>query len=229
MILECPACTARFLVANSMIPREGRTVRCGKCSHQWFVENPEAEPTPLPDSAAAMAEAAMEAASAPIPDVSAQVPAVKKRRMPTRPFKIAAPVIAALWVVLALFAYFPQWQEAPMLRGIYHALGTTNTEGLIFSDVHMERSQTAGGKTQFILTGSIANHAATTRMVPTVRVKLKDAKGATVWSHEYDVNAELKAGEVYPFRIANVETSFASNVTSIVLDVGHSLQLMMRA
>ena len=37
MILQCPECQARFLVADHLIPAEGRTVRCGACKHQWHV------------------------------------------------------------------------------------------------------------------------------------------------------------------------------------------------
>lgn len=228
MILECPSCTARFLVADSMIPNAGRTVRCGKCSHEWFVNHPQPQAEPPAAPEVVEMPAASEPATAPEMDATANVPAVKKRRIPVRPFKIAAPVLASLWFILALFAYFPKWQEAPVLSAIYHLLGTTNTEGLVFADVHMERSEIGGGKTQFILSGSLVNHSAELRTVPSVRVKLKNAKGKTVWSREYAVNTELKAGELYPFRITNVETSFASNITSIVLDVGHSLQLMMR-
>ena len=161
-------------------------------------------------------------------DTTATVPAVKRRQLRARPFKIAAPVLALVWAILAFIAYFPHWHHAPVLSGIYRTFGIEPTDGLVFADVHMEKSVGQGGKTQFILSGSIVNHAAMLRNVPTVRVKLKTADGKTVWSREYAVNVALKAGEVYPFRIANVETSFGANVTSIVLDVGHALQLMMR-
>jgi predicted Zn finger-like uncharacterized protein len=40
MILECPACQARFAVADAQIPLGGRTVRCGRCATQWHVEKP---------------------------------------------------------------------------------------------------------------------------------------------------------------------------------------------
>lgn len=45
MIIACPACATRYVVPDSAIGLEGRTVRCAKCKHSWFQEGPElAEP-----------------------------------------------------------------------------------------------------------------------------------------------------------------------------------------
>ena len=38
MILTCPACTMRYLVAEGAVGSEGRRVRCAHCGHQWFQE-----------------------------------------------------------------------------------------------------------------------------------------------------------------------------------------------
>ncbi len=38
MILQCPSCNTRFLVNSSLIPADGRDVKCAKCMHQWFVD-----------------------------------------------------------------------------------------------------------------------------------------------------------------------------------------------
>lgn len=49
MIIACPACTTRYVVPDSAIGIDGRTVRCAKCRHSWFQEGA------MPDQAAAPA------------------------------------------------------------------------------------------------------------------------------------------------------------------------------
>ena len=56
MIIACPACTTRYVVPDSAIGPDGRTVRCAKCRHSWFQEGampaqaaqPAAVPPPAP-------------------------------------------------------------------------------------------------------------------------------------------------------------------------------------
>lgn len=171
--------------------------------------------------------------------IAAEPAPERKRPTPTRrkddvkPFinpkllKAAAPLLAASWLIVAFFAYSPSWSGAPALSALYGMFGASETEGLVFSDVTMEREQ-EGGKARFILAGSIRNYSNSSRTVPTVRVLLKNKRNETLWGREYPVNHELKAGEVYPFRITNVETSFAASIASIIVDMGNGIQLLVR-
>ena len=64
MIIACPACTTRYVVPDSAIGAEGRTVRCAKCRHSWFQDGPVLD---LAEVAAAPAAAEAPAASPPPP------------------------------------------------------------------------------------------------------------------------------------------------------------------
>ena len=44
MIIQCGSCSRKFIVKDSDIPEEGRTVQCGYCSVTWH-QMPVAEPT----------------------------------------------------------------------------------------------------------------------------------------------------------------------------------------
>jgi len=96
MIIACPACATRYVVPDSAIGAEGRTVRCAKCRHSWFQEGsvpvapaPQAAPPPPPSpppppppppappepdvAASASAEPVAEAPPPPEPERTADV------------------------------------------------------------------------------------------------------------------------------------------------------------
>jgi predicted Zn finger-like uncharacterized protein len=70
MIIACPACSTRYVVPDSAIGLDGRTVRCAKCRHSWFQEGPVAEtapPTVAPPPPTAPAPTPPPPAPAPVP------------------------------------------------------------------------------------------------------------------------------------------------------------------
>lgn len=223
MILQCPNCAARFLVADSMVPPGGRTVKCGKCSNQWFVTHQTAAEEGT-DFAVLTAQAYAEAA--PQPHDPKRLPVIPGRPLPAWPFQIATGVFALAWLVIATYAYFPSWHTS-FLSGIYKSMGVTNTSNLVFADVQMG-SEPVGGRVKFIVAGSIENHGSKPRYIPIVRVEIKDADGEVIWGQKYPVEETLEPGGVYPFRIDNIETAFADRAASIVLDVGNNFELVMR-
>jgi len=237
MILECPECHAKFMVADALLAPAGRTVRCGSCTHSWFVTPPAAstskieveapEPSVVTEDASFLAALSAITSMDETPAAAASTPRFPFPTIPVRPFKIAAPVLAGIWFILAFITYSHSWNNAPLLSAIYRLMGDKNTSNLAFTEVRMEH-ETEGPKTRFILSGSIVNRGTDARTIPSVRVALKNTGGESFWTREYPVNKPLAGGEAYPFKIANVETTFASDVQAITLDMGNGMQLMVR-
>lgn len=77
MIIACPACSTRYVVPDTAIGVDGRTVRCARCRHSWFQNGPElpareeASLEPAPVEAAPVAtspEVPPQASASPTPD-----------------------------------------------------------------------------------------------------------------------------------------------------------------
>ena len=47
MIIACPACSTRYVVPDTAIGVDGRTVRCAKCRHSWFQNGPDLAERPV--------------------------------------------------------------------------------------------------------------------------------------------------------------------------------------
>lgn len=75
MILACPACATRYVVPDSAVGVDGRTVRCAKCRHSWFQEGPQIVVPPAVEPAPAL-EPQVETppVAAPAPDPVAKAP-----------------------------------------------------------------------------------------------------------------------------------------------------------
>ena len=52
MIISCSNCNKQFKINPSLIPDNGRDVKCGSCDHVWFykIDDDKTDPLPLSDN-----------------------------------------------------------------------------------------------------------------------------------------------------------------------------------
>lgn len=106
MIIACPSCATRYVVPDSAIGVEGRTVRCAKCRQSWFQAGPEHLPAPPPappPPPAANAPEASTATTAPAPWAEPAAPepvadtAAEPQEAPAPPPPVQPPRPAAVY------------------------------------------------------------------------------------------------------------------------------------
>lgn len=205
MILECSQCRTRYLVPDSAIGADGRTVRCASCKHSWFQapvaldlttraaasdgpvsEAPKREaeaPRPRVFDDASISEAAVAAAAAgPSPDYDpfAPQPPFKPRRNPARRWTAAA-FVAGFSMLLGTGAIL--YSGAPGLAAQFGVgVGGVVETPLVFTEKNAELKPQTNGSELFIISGKVANPTADKQRVPDIRIELHDKENRLVYS-----------------------------------------------
>ncbi len=214
MILSCPSCSARFAVDAGALRPSGRTVKCGKCAHQWR------EDAPPPDETPAVGDVADDLVPPPLdPPQSfrrrANLPALPQPRKRRRSGAAAA-LVASIILVAAGILWLgraPLTEIWPPAGALYAAVGLGEGEEKTFVpgeglevDPVTPRRETDAGVPYLVIEGEVVNVSEVPREVPRMIAILSDAEDVQIqnWTFAVDVG-RLGPGERVPFstRLAN--------------------------
>jgi predicted Zn finger-like uncharacterized protein len=225
MILSCPSCQTRFLIADEALRLSGgRLVRCGNCRHTWRHTPEAAEPLRAePDP------------PAPIPAVPATpilAPARPEALLPPAPERshwvAVATVLAVLLLGAAALVGVAGRREIVALylaaAGFYARIGMSQEPpaGDAPAKPALKIEHIAATRTQhgLIIEGDIRNLGTTTSDVPRLRISLQDRNSRELQSEIVDApEGQVSAGAhihfaapfANPDRAAtDVEVTFAS-------------------
>lgn len=189
MILECTECRTRYLVPDTAIGPDGRTVRCANCKHSWFqpaagvpdlVARAEATlpPPPKPVVPPPVAEIAPPGTAEEF-DAFAQRPPFRPRRNPARRWTMVAFAagIAMLAAVVAIV-----YSGAPGLAKQWGLPIVASETPLRIVNYPIDHRDLDNGSEIFAISGRVVNPSGTRQHVPDIRAELRDAQGRLVYS-----------------------------------------------
>jgi predicted Zn finger-like uncharacterized protein len=200
MILTCPACETRYLIADGAIPAAGRQVRCASCKHSWFQPGPEdsqreSEQLPLPPPtppvaavapAPSMAANRIEADDAD-PD-GAETPLEDAEPRPR--WRLHIPPIWR-WILIGLLTLIAlgligvgivrYMGLEPQIEAMIAQPSTPESRLLLDVVRPPERRILESGNELFAISGRIVNPTSEEQKIPDIRAELRDAKGQLVY------------------------------------------------
>lgn len=224
MILTCTSCSTRYYADDAAIGPAGRTVRCAACGFSWFAEPQlelrthavasggdlaaEAPATePLTRERVERWRKAAESPG-PAPSAAAKFRAQQAERMRKERMRAAVVVWGATGAALAasatgMIAFRQDVAEMwPRSASAFAALGLdVNVYGLEFYDLAVERDF-EGATPVLLVSGEIRNIGREDKLVPPVRISLRDTRSHEIFELVNAVTDQpIAAGAAVPFQI----------------------------
>jgi predicted Zn finger-like uncharacterized protein len=241
MILECPACHARYMVPIGLFAQGGREVRCARCKNQWRASLPThidvftSLPPPQPEPVESTVSSRATSPSAPLSDVSQPVsashlPAVIREWRPawfrhfagigkTVPY-IAAGLGLAVLLIWPILDRQQIVKVLPELRDYYDALGLDidhSNRGLTFGQVKSELRY-EGGAMHLNVDGVIHNATSDAQLIPDIKANALGADKKIIQSWWVQPPAAtVAAGSDLPFH-TEVTAPMKSTIEDVSLE-----------
>ena len=220
MIITCPECKTNFIVPNEAIKKEGRKVKCSKCSHNWLfvpgtkVEEPEEKP---------------QLTEQPIERIEeSQV------RLPALPYYVHIPkilyinpVIMLLLICLTLVISFPSIVDRDMLgRDFCEASSVCSTKGIKIRNIKHEFIENKDHSFNLFVNYEIANTTNKNMPIPELVLELVD-NGENMLTHEQRrYNTEIKPSEV--LKMHSVIANIPEETDQLVIKLGNKIEMLTR-
>jgi predicted Zn finger-like uncharacterized protein len=169
MILVCPTCETRYTVDDEAVNRpSGRIVRCASCGHSWHYRAP-----PSLARLRERVEAAERGEPVATPRPAITAPTSPRRRHGAGIGWVIAILLVGAVVVAAIFARNQVVAMLPQAGQIYDLVGLrTGPLGVGLDIANVTSTRNADG---LIVEGDITNKVGVARVVPHLRVALRDA------------------------------------------------------
>ena len=205
MNVTCPQCEARYNLTPAQLGAKGRSLKCARCGHQWFVA-PEVQGPADEDATIAAGDNSPDGeATPPVPPANTlgldelayvgQTPGWSRRFGRSLLVWLSTAVVV-LGAGLALALYLLLSQPNGPAAGLGPAPITDPQPGnLVLSDLKRDVQQD-GSLVILRFTGTVTNSGDNPATLPELRVQLLDAKGIELdfWPAEAD-KPSLQPGE----------------------------------